>query len=458
MRISMRRKKELVRILVGAAVLTMMLGLSAAAFAASNNAVENAQYGVVRVIDVIKVYKDGSFDYSAGTGFVVNVSGNKYIIATNHHVVEENPENVFVTITDIDNCLWAEVLYANETTDIAILKVSGGLSGRRSMKLLSPKEIHKSQDIYCLGFPGVVDGISKDADMLNSRIEDITITKGAVSNPSFTDLEGRVTVLTDAVTNPGNSGGPMVDEHGQVVGVNTWGADGNVNGAVSIDYVIDALRSLGISYDSGLSETEREAQAAEAKKTPDTAAAVDVTVYSNGEGDGLAADFSGTALTVVIIAAAVLGCLAIVLVTLKNKRRPEKLHKEPKQTPNSTEAPTEKHLQIETTEPLTSLLKVACEKGAIAGKRVISSNAIYIGRDPSKCGLVFPANTPGISKVHCVVRRESFGIVIEDLGSTYGTFLENGMKIEPNSPLAAGNRCEFYLGNMDTKIVAKIGE
>ena len=51
MRISMQRKKELVRILVGAAVLTMMLGLSAAAFAASNNAVENAQYGVVRVID-----------------------------------------------------------------------------------------------------------------------------------------------------------------------------------------------------------------------------------------------------------------------------------------------------------------------------------------------------------------------------------------------------------------------
>ena len=139
MRISMRRKKELVRILVGAAVLTMMLGLSAAAFAASNNAVENAQYGVVRVIDVIKVYKDGSFDYSAGTGFVVNVSGDKYIIATNHHVVEENPENVFVTITDIDNCLCAEVLYANETTDIAILKVSGGLSGRRSMSQRSTR-------------------------------------------------------------------------------------------------------------------------------------------------------------------------------------------------------------------------------------------------------------------------------------------------------------------------------
>lgn len=192
-------------------------------------------------------------------------------------------------------------------------KVSGGLSGRRSMKLLSPKEIHKSQDIYCLGFPGVVDGISKDADMLNSRIEDITITKGAVSNPSFTDLEGRVTVLTDAVTNPGNSGGPMVDEHGQVVGVNTWGADGNVNGAVSIDYVIDALRSLGISYDSGLSETERETMATEAEKTPDIVPVADVTVYTDMEENGFRGDSSGTVLTAVIIAAVVLGCLAIAM-------------------------------------------------------------------------------------------------------------------------------------------------
>jgi len=99
------------------------------------------------------------------------------------------------------------------------------------MKLLSPKEIHKSQDIYCLGFPGVVDGISKDADMLNSRIEDITITKGAVSNPSFTDLEGRVTVLTDAVTNPGNSGGGLFNMSGELVGiVNAKSSGENVEG------------------------------------------------------------------------------------------------------------------------------------------------------------------------------------------------------------------------------------
>ena len=59
------RKKGLLRVLAGAAVLTMTLGLFTAALAASNNAVEDAQYGVVRVIDVVKVYKDGSFDYSA---------------------------------------------------------------------------------------------------------------------------------------------------------------------------------------------------------------------------------------------------------------------------------------------------------------------------------------------------------------------------------------------------------
>ena len=452
------RKKGLLRVLAGAAVLTMTLGFFTAALAASKNAVEDAQYGVVRVIDVVKVYKDGSFDYSAGTGFVVNASGDKYIIATNHHVVEENTKDVFVTITDINNCLWADVLYANEATDIAILKVSGDLSGRRPMKLLSPKEIHKSQDIYCLGFPGVVDYVSENEDMLYSRIEDITITKGTVSNPSFIDKYGISTVLTDAVLNHGNSGGPMVDEHGQVVGINTWGVEGNVNGAVSIDYVIDALHSLGISYDSGLSETEREAMATEAEKTPDIAPVADVTVYTDMEENGFRGGSSGMVLTVIMMAVVVLVAFVIGQAISKKRRGATQTENDSEMGPGSSEAPTEKQLPMETTEPLTSLLNVACEKGAIAGKRVISSNAIYIGRDPSKCGLVFPANTPGISKVHCVVRRESFGIVIEDLGSTYGTFLENGMKLEPNSPLAAGTRCVFYLGNMDTKIVAKIGE
>ena len=86
-----------------------------------------------------------------------------------------------------------------------------------------------------------------------------------------------------------------------------------MNGAVSIDYVLDALRSLGISYDSGLSETEREAMATEAEKTPDIVPVADVTVYTDMEENGFRGDSSGTVLTAVIIAAVVLGCLAIAM-------------------------------------------------------------------------------------------------------------------------------------------------
>ena len=58
---------------------------------------------------------------------------------------------------------------------------------------------------------------------------------------------------------------------------------------------------------------------------------------------------------------------------------------------------------------------------------------INIGRDSSYCDIVFPPETPGVSRKHCAVMTSSEGVVyVMDLGSSNGTFLFNGTKLSPN--------------------------
>ena len=77
------------------------------------------------------------------------------------------------------------------------------------------------------------------------------------------------------------------------------------------------------------------------------------------------------------------------------------------------------------------------------------SGKIVVGRDPATCQVVFPAKTPGISGKHCTVQELAQGVVVTDLGSTYGTFLENGTKLEPNKPYTVLGGEAFFLASKD---------
>ena len=229
------------------------------ASAANETPVEQAQYSVVRVLDAEQMTGGAVFVRSYGTGFAVGkVSDSAQIFVTNNHVVADNPQSIFITITDVFQCIPAQVLYQDDRRDIAILKSEVPISERYPIKLMSPTELNKSQDIYCLGFPGLMDKMSGN-DELSSTVNDITITKGSVSNPAFSS-DGVSTILSDVKVNGGNSGGPMTDENGRAVGINTAfigdGSGQNMSLAVSVDYVMEALDSLGLSYEvAGGAET-----------------------------------------------------------------------------------------------------------------------------------------------------------------------------------------------------------
>jgi len=98
---------------------------------------------------------------------------------------------------------------------------------------------------------------------------------------------------------------------------------------------------------------------------------------------------------------------------------------------------------------------VLCEKGTLAGQHRITSGRICIGRDTT-CEFSFPQGTSGISRRHCELQLTVGGIVITDLGSSYGTFLENGTKLQPNVPVNLGREGRFCLASPNVSFAAQI--
>ena len=92
-------------------------------------------------------------------------------------------------------------------------------------------------------------------------------------------------------------------------------------------------------------------------------------------------------------------------------------------------------------------LTVKALSGPLAGRQftVGSSGSLTFGR--SKANQVcFPADTKGVSSVHCEIQFRNGSPVLIDRNSTYGTFLDSGKKLEPNAGVRLENHGRFYLG------------
>ena len=69
--------------------------------------------------------------------------------------------------------------------------------------------------------------------------------------------------------------------------------------------------------------------------------------------------------------------------------------------------------------------------GPLANALFPLEQKITLGRDPALCNVVLPPNTPGVSRRHCVLERHGDEVIIMDVGSSAGTFM-NGHRLEPN--------------------------
>ncbi|MBO8206668.1 serine protease [Prochlorococcus marinus XMU1406] len=152
---------------------------------------------------VVTIYSTIDKDDYVGSGFVISHHNEETYILTNSHVIQTD-ENIFIKWLD-GNMDRAKVLFDGkgeaDINDIALIKIKG-ISGKPVIIKKNPTIIGK--EVVAIGSPDNLE---------------YSISKGIISS-----IREQGTVLqTDAAINGGNSGGPLIERSGCVVGMNTWG-------------------------------------------------------------------------------------------------------------------------------------------------------------------------------------------------------------------------------------------
>jgi serine protease Do len=140
---------------------------------------------------------------SLGSGFVIDASG---IVITNNHVISE-ANDIVVIFTD-GRKLKAKVLGKDPKVDVAVLKVEGGDKPFKTVKFGDSDKVRVGEGVMAVGNPFGL-GETVTAGILSARNRNIE------SGPYDDFLQ------TDAAINKGNSGGPLFNLDGEVIGINT---------------------------------------------------------------------------------------------------------------------------------------------------------------------------------------------------------------------------------------------
>jgi S1-C subfamily serine protease len=168
-----------------------------------------------------------------GTGFIVRSNG---VVVTNCHVVQGASRITVFTSEDEPTRYDARVIGGDCEHDLAVLKVDG--QGLPTIRFGSSVDLSLGQQVVAIGYalaleggPSVTAGIVSSLDR-TIRVPDPQCTVCTNGVRTYSDV-----IQTDAAINHGNSGGPLVDMAGRVVGINSAGSDDaeNIGFAIAID-------------------------------------------------------------------------------------------------------------------------------------------------------------------------------------------------------------------------------
>ena len=490
------KRTNLARLMAAMMVVCMVVAmiLPTSVFATSStDAANNVKGGVLQVNLIYTDDSNNNIPVGWGTGFLVN---DTFVVTCDHVVSMDDDELAAAaeeagkTVAEFKSRLSVSVTVSRDVTvpasiyaqsfemDFAILKLNNALVGKTPLKIRNVKAnpVKQAESVYGVGFPS----ISAAMQAYNTFTgDDATITNGIVNKVAL-GINGHSGANTNYIQTScnldyGNSGGPMIDANGAVIGVCQSIIGDSATEyfkAVDIQHVIEVMEPLGIQfeYDNGEQPVPEvtEAPTQAATEAPTQAATEVVTLPPVEPGEPGEPDGPNLVLILGIAAAAVVLIVVAVVVLMaggKKKAAPAPAAHVPPVAPAGGHsgfapvAPTYPAGDAGETSVLsggageTTVLSnrgSAVSGGTLIRKRngeVININAeqFVIGRERKSVNYCIADNT-SVSRTHVRLNVRNGMVYITDLGAANGTFI-NGVKLQPRQEMALKNGDKITLAD-----------
>lgn len=295
---ALRKIRSLFALFAAVCMIFAMSAIPAFATETGNQAVLADRNAVLQIL-VCYTTDDGTvYLVQGGSAFLINDS----TLVTANHVLQlsdDTTQSIADTFSvakkDVnkkisykvsvirDQTMDVETLTNSSQLDFAVMRIKNNqtISGRTYLKIRSSQAVNPTETCYSLGFPAITSNL-QDASKYTSS--DVTITSGQVNRPAT--INGVDYLVTSAHLSDGNSGGPLVDEDGNVIGVNVSvsGQDNSYGYAVQTDELMETLDSYSVDYTkadnalSGTSSSATEATTVTAGTTTETTEQQEETV------------------------------------------------------------------------------------------------------------------------------------------------------------------------------------
>lgn len=362
---------------------------------------------------------------SLGSGVVI---GDGRTVLTNWHVVSSVDKGSRVMVYANGNVqLPARIVGRSVGKDIAILSLDQPI-GQPWLELIRRNEVQVGENVYAMGYPAIASIAEKSLSQ-----SQVTITRGIISRTMR--LNNVEFFQTDAAVNPGNSGGPLFNDKGQLVGLVTLKASASLANAtawaVQVDEVIPELDAFGVVYRQSVSKA----------------------VEKTSEGEMIWQRLGFGAMTntgSLWLLGSGVGLVFIFVVVHVFTRRSKQNH-----LPHIGEAP-----QIEPSNDAKftafSNCRTTVRLFAPGFERTVEveQGQHAVGRDPVIADILYPPGLIKVSRLHCKVQLDEKTKTVsvwedEVRPSSNGTFLVTGERIKPGRRYELKPGEKVFLGAKD---------